>query len=127
MTEHNLHVLVVDDDMMARMTAVQCLKQQGHTAVTAEGGKQGLEILESQDFDLILLDLLMPDVDGIEVLRQLKASNILRRTPVIVISGSDDEESIAKCLEMGATGHLRKPLDPMSLADRINACLAMGN
>lgn len=127
MTEQTLHVLVVDDDMMARMTAAQCLKQQGHTAVMAEGGRQGLEILESQDFDLILLDLLMPDVDGFEVLRQLKASNILQRTPVIVVSGADEEESISKCLEMGATGHLRKPLDPISLADRINACLATGS
>lgn len=127
MTERNLHVLVVDDDMMARMSAAQCLKQQGHTAVMADGGKQGLEMLESQDFDLVLLDLLMPDLDGIEVLRQLKTSSILQRTPVIVVTGSDEDQSIAKCLEMGATSHLRKPLDPALLADRIKACLAMGS
>jgi len=127
MTEQNLNVLVVDDDMMARMTAVQCLKQQGHTAVSAEGGRQGLEILESQEFDLILLDLLMPDVDGFEVLRQLKARNLLKKTPVIIISAADEEDSIAKCLEMGATGHLRKPLDPAALAGQIDSCFATGS
>jgi CheY-like chemotaxis protein len=105
MSGQNLRVLVVDDDMMARMTAVQCLKQQGHMADAAEGGRQGLEML------------------GFEVLRQLKATNVLGRTPVIVVSGADEDESIAKCLEMGASGHLRKPLDPASLADGINACL----
>jgi CheY-like chemotaxis protein len=127
MTKDDLNVLVVDDDMMARMAAIQCLKQQGHSAVGAEGGTQGLEILESQAFDLILLDLLMPDVDGFEVLRQLKARNLLQKTPVIIISASDEKDSIAKCFEMGATGHLRKPLDPASLADQIDACLASGS
>ena len=127
MTKENLNVLVVDDDMMARMTAAQCLKQQNHTVVGAEGGRQGLEILESQDFDLILLDLLMPDVDGFEFLRQLKERNILQRIPVIVISAAEEEESIAKCLDMGATGHLRKPLDPAALAEQIDACIATGS
>ena len=127
MAKDNLNVLVIDVDIMARMAAIQCLKQQGHTAVGAEGGRRGLELLESQDFDLILLDLLMPDVDGFEVLRQLKARNLFEQTSVIIISAADEEESIAKCFEMGASGHVQKPLDPASLVDQISACFATGS
>jgi adenylate cyclase len=121
MSEKALHVLVVDDDMMARMTAVKCLKQQGHSADTAEGGAQALEALRTRDFDLILLDLLMPDVDGVDVLRQLKADAGLRNTPVIMISGTDEAERLEKCIEMGAADHLAKPLDPALLATKISA------
>lgn len=124
MAENTLHVLVVDDDMMARMTAAQCLKQQGHTAGMAEGGAKALEILRSEHFDLILLDLVMPEVDGFEVLKRLKADPDLRRVPVIVVSSTDEAESIDKCMEMGAAGHLSKPLDTASLAAGISASLA---
>lgn len=114
-------MLVVDDDVMGRMTAAQCLKKQGHTVDVAEGGAKALELLRSRHFDLVLLDLVMPEVDGFEVLRQMKADAELRQIPVLVVSGSDEAESIARCMEMGAAGHLSKPLDTAALAAEINS------
>ncbi len=123
MTENVLHILVVDDDMLARMTGGQCIKQQGHEASMAQGGAQALEMLRSGRYDLVLLDLLMPEVDGLEVLTEIKADPQLRAIPVIMVSGADEAESIAKCIETGAAGHLSKPLDPALLATQIGACL----
>ena len=81
MSEQALHILVVDDDMLARMTAAQCLKQQGHTACMAEGGAQALQMLRSERFDLVLLDLMMPGVDGFEVLTKMKEDPQLQGHP----------------------------------------------
>lgn len=127
MTNQTGHILVVDDDLLARMEAAQCTKLQGHTVTMAEGGAQALELLRSQAFDLVLLDLRMPDVDGFEVLRQMQADENLRGIPVIVISGSGGAESAARCIEMGAAGHLSKPVDPELLAARVSASLAARN
>ena len=123
MTEQALHILVVDDDMLARMTAAQCVKQQGHTASMAEGGAQALQMLRSERYDLVLLDLMMPGVDGFEVLTEMKENPQLQDIPVLMVSGTDEAESIAKCIEKGAAGHLPKPLDSTQLGARIIACL----
>ncbi len=123
MTNQTGHILVVDDDLLGRMEAAQCTKLQGHTVTMAEGGAQALELLRSQAFDLVLLDLMMPDVDGFEVLRQMQADEKLRGIPVIVVSGSGGAESVARSIEMGAAGHLSKPVDPKLLAARVNASL----
>lgn len=123
MTENLLHILVVDDDMLARMTAVQCVKQAGHTAAMAEDGVRAMEMLQSDKYDLVLLDLLMPEMDGFEVLRQIKENPQLKNIPVIMVSGADDAESMAKCIQMGAVGHLAKPLDSVLLANLIAGCM----
>jgi CheY-like chemotaxis protein len=117
-----MHILVVDDDMLARMTAAQCVKQQGHTAGMADGGARAIEMLQSDKFNLILLDLMMPDMDGFEVLAKIMEDPQLRRTPVIMVSGAEDAESIDRCIEMGAAGHLAKPLDSARLAAQIADC-----
>lgn len=122
--ERTLRVLVVDDDMLARMTAAQCVKQQGHEAALAEGGAQAMEMLRSDCYDLVLLDLLMPEMDGLEVLTGIKADPQLRAIPVIMVSGADESESLAKCLKAGAVGNLSKPLDPRLLAEQIAGCLS---
>jgi CheY-like chemotaxis protein len=123
MNESALHILVVDDDMMARMTAGQCVKQAGHTAAMAEGGVRAMEMLQSDKYDLVLLDLLMPDMDGFEVLRQIKENPQFKDIPVIMASGADEAESMAKCIQMGAAGHLAKPLDSVLLANLIAGCM----
>jgi CheY-like chemotaxis protein len=127
MTDQTGHILVVDDDMMARMEASQCAKLQGHMVTMADGGARALELLRSQSFDLVLLDLMMPDVDGFEVLRQMQADEKLRGIPVIVVSGADETDSIARCIEMGAVGHLAKPVDPGLLGTRVSAALIEKN
>lgn len=118
-----LRVLVVDDDTLARMTAAQCLTQQGHEAAMATGGAQALEMLRSGEYDLVLLDWLMPEVDGLEVLTTVKVDPELADTPIIVVSGADEADSIEKSLEAGAVGHLPKPLDPDALAAQIRECM----
>jgi len=123
MTNQASHVLVVDDDKLARMEISRCVEQQGYSVSLAEDGAQALDMLRSQTFGLVLLDLLMPGVDGFEVLRQMKADATLREVPVIVITAVDDPESAAKCAEMEVIDHLTKPVDPKLLAERANAIL----
>ena len=123
MSENILSILVVDDDMLARTTAAQCVKRGGHTAAMADGGAAAMEMLQSDEYDLVLLDLMMPDVDGFEVLRHIRETPKLSEIPVIVVSGSGGAESKAKCLEMGASGYLSKPLDPALLNEQISGCM----
>ena len=73
--------------------------------------------------DVVLLDLVMPGMDGMEVLERIKADEQLRHLPVIVISGVDDAESVVRCIEMGAEDFLPKPFDPVILRARVNAGL----
>lgn len=124
MNESALHILVVDDDMMARMMAGQCVKQAGHTAAMAEDGVRAMEMLHADKYDLVLLDLLMPDMDGFEVLRQIKKNPRIKFIPVIMVSGVDEAESVARCIQKGAAGHLAKPIDSMRLANLIAECMA---
>ena len=118
------HILVVDDDELARLEMVRCVEQQGHTAAQAKDGVEALSTLRAQQFDLVLLDLLMPEVDGLEVLRQVKEDTELKTIPVIVVTGVGEPDSTARCLAMGAVDYLTKPLDHTLLAERMNAALA---
>jgi len=106
------------------MQLKRSLEQQGHTVALAENGRQALEMLDGGDFDLVLLDILMPEMDGFEVLARLKSDPARRDLPVIVISALDDMESILRCIEMGATDYLPKPFDAALLRARLNASLA---
>lgn len=117
------HILVVDDDTTNRLILSIDLKQQGHTVVLAENGRQALEMLRMQPFDLVLLDIVMPEMNGLEVLAHMKNDTELREIPVIVISAIELMESVIKCIEMGAEDHLPKPFDAVLLQARINASL----
>ncbi|MBI4752522.1 MAG: response regulator [Acidobacteria bacterium] len=119
----NGSILVVDDNRVNRQILAQLLKKNGHRVETAENGKEALEIIAHQQFDLILLDILMPEIDGFQVLEQLKASPIYRHIPVLVISGLEDIDNIVRCIEMGAEDYLLKPFNPAILKARISACL----
>lgn len=116
-------VLVVDDDENNRDLLFHRLQRQGYDAVTAENGKQALDLLVSGAFDLVLLDIVMPEMDGFEVLRRLKSDDRLRHIPVIMISGVGDLDSVAHCIEMGAEDYLPKPFQPTLLQARITASL----
>ena len=117
-------ILVVDDDSTNRTLRSTNLEEEGHSVEMAEDGLQALEILRARPFDVVLLDLLMPKMDGFQVLEKMKADSTLRHIPVIVISALDEMESVIRCIEMGATDHLPKPFDPVLLHARINASLA---
>jgi two-component system cell cycle response regulator len=117
-------ILVVDDNRLNRMRLAHSLQQEGHRPAMAEDGRQALEMLAEESFDVVLLDLVMPELDGFQVLEQMKRDSRLRDLPVIVISALDDMESILRCIEMGATDYLPKPFDVALLRARLNASLA---
>src|SRR5436309_12397886 len=99
------------------------LEQDGHTVAFAEHGAEALDLFRQQPFDLLLLDVLMPELDGYEVLAELKEDPHLRDIPVIVTSALDEIDSVVRCLEMGAEDYLTKPVNPVLLNARINASL----
>ena len=117
------HVLVVDDDPLNRLQLLQGLKQQGYDSTQAEDGVQALELLAERSFDLVILDILMPNLDGFEVLSRMKSDGVLRDIPVIVISALEEMDSVIKCIRMGAEDYLSKPFDPTLLEARVGACL----
>jgi adenylate cyclase len=116
-------VLVVDDNEMNRDLLSRRLTRQGHTIVIAEDGLQALEKVRTQPFDLVLLDVMMPGMNGYQVLEHIKADATLRHIPVIMISALDDLDSVVRCIELGAEDYLFKPFNPTLLKARIGACL----
>lgn len=118
-------VLVVDDNADNRDLLARRLQRQGHIVSLAEDGCQALAMMrnENPQFDLVLLDIMMPEMNGYEVLEHLKADLKLRHIPVIVISALDDIQSIVKCIELGAEDYLSKPFNKILLQARINNCL----
>jgi len=120
----NGNILVVDDDLLNRIVLSTNLQEQGYEVATAEDGRQALDMLGREPFDVVLLDLIMPELDGFQVLEQMKRDSVQREIPVIVISALDEMESILRCIEMGATDYLPKPFDAGLLRARLNASLA---
>jgi class 3 adenylate cyclase len=116
-------ILIADDNRMNRLLLARGLEQQGHTIVFAEHGREALELLRRDGFDLVLLDVLMPVLDGYQVLAELKLEPHLRDIPVIMTSSLDELDSVVKCVEMGAEDYLTKPINPVLLNARINASL----
>ena len=116
-------ILVVDDDEGNRAMLSRRLVRLGFEVVTAQNGKQALEKLRAEKFDLMLLDIQMPELNGYEVLEQLKADPALCDIPVIVLSASDETDRVARCIEMGAEDYLPKPFDPVLLQARLGASL----
>jgi adenylate cyclase len=116
-------LLVVDDNESNRNMLSRRLVRQGHTVKLAENGKQALEMLRAEDFDLVLLDVMMPEMDGYQVLEHLHADDKLRGLPVIMISALDQLDTVVKSIELGAEDYLPKPFNPTVLRARIGACL----
>src|SRR6185312_1269362 len=117
-------ILVVDDNEANRDLLVRRLQRQGHQMATAENGRIALDMLAQASFDLVLLDIMMPEMNGFEVLQHLKADDALRHLPVILISALDDAESVTKGIALGADDHLPKPFDRQILNARVTASLA---
>nr|WP_293176796.1 adenylate/guanylate cyclase domain-containing protein [Nannocystis sp.] len=116
-------ILVVDDNESNRNMLSRRLERQGHRVKLAEDGKRALEMLREEDFDLVLLDVMMPEMDGYQVLEHLHADDKLRGLPVIMISALDQLDTVVKSIELGAEDYLPKPFNPVVLRARIGACL----
>jgi len=120
---HAARLLVVDDNKVNRLLLTRSLELQGHRVATAENGRVALEMLRREGFDLMLLDMEMPEMDGFQVLEQLFKDLQLRDLPVIVTSSLEGVESVVRCIELGAADYLSKPVNPVLLKARINASL----
>jgi two-component system, cell cycle response regulator len=116
-------ILVVDDDRINRMVLCRDLEREGHRVTAVEGGGEALEALRAEPFDVVLLDVLMPELDGFETLAEIERDEKLRHVPVIMVSALEDIESVVRCIELGAADYLPKPFDPVLLRARINGCL----
>ncbi len=116
-------ILVVDDLEDNRAVLARRLVRQGYCVETAENGRLALERLAREPFDLVLLDVMMPEVDGFQVLERMRSTAELRDIPVIMISALDDLSSVVRCIEFGAEDYLPKPFDPVLLRARIGAAL----
>ena len=116
-------MLVVDDIEENRDVLSRRLEMQGHTVISVSSGRQALEIVQTESFDVILLDIAMPEMDGFELLERLKADESVKHVPVIMVSASVGLESVIRCIEMGAEDYLPKPFNPTLLKARVGACL----
>jgi len=117
------HILVVDDLETNRSLLERRLTRDGHQVTTAHSGRRALDLMAVEEFDLVLLDLMMPEMNGFEALAHLKADERLYWVPVIMISALDEIDSVVRCIEAGAEDYLPKPFNPVLLKARINAAL----
>jgi DNA-binding response OmpR family regulator len=117
-------ILVVDDDPMIRKLLVRRLELDGYAVTAAGSGEEAMVVLGESPVDLVLLDVLMPGMDGYAVLERIRASEWLRHLPVVVISAVDDLSSAVRCIELGADHYLGKPIDATRLRARMRAGLA---
>ncbi|HTX65217.1 MAG TPA: adenylate/guanylate cyclase domain-containing protein [Opitutaceae bacterium] len=116
-------LLVVDDDAVNREMMARRLQRAGYTVTMAENGRIALDLLKKQDFDLVLLDIIMPELDGFHTLEFIKADPKLRYLPVIMLTALDEVDSTVRCIEAGAEDYVPKPFNPVILHARINASL----
>ncbi len=123
MAERGARLLVADDNKVNRLLLARGLELLGHRVASAENGRVALEMLRRESFDLLLLDMEMPEIDGFQVLEQMLADNELRQVPVIVTSALEGIADVVRCIELGADDFLRKPVNPVLLKARVNSSL----
>jgi signal transduction histidine kinase len=121
--EYPGNILLVDDNASNRDLLARRLERQGHLISMAENGAVALAMLQESRFDLVLLDIMMPEMDGYELLARMKADPPLSSIPVIMITALTEMESVVRCIEMGAEDYLSKPFNPALLRARIGATL----
>ena len=117
-------ILIADDDGISRKVLRRLLEREGHDVRVATDGREALQLFASESCDVVLLDIVMPELDGIAVLEQLKGTPGCEHVPVIMISAVDETEIVVRCIEIGADDYLTKPFNPVILRARINAGLA---
>lgn len=116
-------ILIVDDSEQNRNLLARRLERDGHTISVATTGRDALKMLGCNSFDLVLLDIMMPEINGYQVLQHLKSDDNISHIPVIMLSALEEIDHVVRCIEMGAEDYLHKPFDPVLLRARIGACL----
>lgn len=117
------NVLVVDDYESMRSLLERVLRTQGHLVTTAASGREALEILRTQPIDLVVLDVMMPEMSGIEVLERIKANPVTHEIPVLVVSADTDTDKVVACINLGAEDYMLKPFNAVFVKARVNTCL----
>lgn len=117
------HLLIVDDNKVNRLLLSRNIELLGHRASLAENGRVAMEMLKSQSFDLLLLDIEMPEMNGFEVLEAIKSDTELRELPVIVTSSVEGLDNVVRCIELGAEDYLPKPVNKTLLSARVSSSL----
>lgn len=119
-----LRILLIEDDPdIQRMVQLSLKFQGGHEVSVASGGQEGIAKAEQEKPDLILLDVMMPEMDGYETCRRLKANPATASIPIVFLSARAQQSEIQKGRELGAIGYLVKPFDPMTLSDQLQEML----
>ena len=125
MAEASHRILIVDDNEDNRYLLNRRLRRAGYDAVeSAESGPEALDKLRAETFDLVLLDIMMPEMDGIEVLDRINRDTSLRNVPVIMVSVLDDPERVVQCTEMGASDYVSETTSSETLVASVRKCLA---
>jgi CheY-like chemotaxis protein len=120
---HAARLLLVDDNKVNRLLLARTLELAGHRVSAAENGRVALAMLRKDAYDLLLLDIEMPEMDGFQVLEQVRGDLALRDVPVIVTSSLEGLDNVVRCIELGAEDYLTKPVNPVLLKARIGASL----
>jgi DNA-binding NtrC family response regulator len=118
------HILVIDDDPAIRSVVTLLLQRSGHQIVAAENGRRGLRILENDDFDLLIIDIFMPEMDGLEAIRLVR--QIKPAMPILVMSGGSQigtPDYLSMATKLGAIESIRKPFKPDALVAAVTVCL----
>ncbi len=123
MNKSNHRVLIVDDNRINRLKLNRALNLENYDICEASGGQEALEMLQSENIELVLLDVMMPDVDGYQVLEQMKGDPHLKNIPVIMVSAIEEQEDVDRCLSMGAADYITKPFDVEFLKGRVKTHL----
>ena len=117
------NILLVDDQELNRDVLAHRLYKSGYTITSVANGKEALETLGNNYFDLVLLDIMMPDISGVDVLKEIRRSGNHSNTPVIMVTALDDIDTINECMEAGADDYIMKPLNTTLLKIRMSSCL----
>jgi len=117
-------ILLCDDEFMNRKVASKILNKEGYEVFEAEGAQEAYAILEKESIELILMDLMMPRIDGFEAIAYIKAQEAFKHIPILIISALSDQASINKGLEIGALDYLSKPFDVADFVHRIKQAMA---
>lgn len=123
MSGHQGHILIVDDNRANSDLLARFLRSEGHSTVSADDGTEALRLMQSQAVDLVLLDVMMPTMNGYQVLEVMRRNPTLARIPVIMVTAVDEMDSVVKCIELGAEDYLFKPVKGALLKARVNASL----